>query len=227
MKTPNFLGALAACACLLVPAALLADAMASPTPKPTPAPALTATEKTFVDGVTSDLQKRFGTTSAAAAAGYFRYNDEDETGAISWVNTSYWTSDPQHPNQLWYDVKGRLIGADFTVPKTDTTPQLWGVSASRWDKIPLHVHFGVKQADGSVMYGGYGPKTAAKYGASLDHPTAEDVVKVGKAKSASDVAFVFAYQSIWDLEVWLVPNPLGPFAVQNPSVIPSKNAKSM
>ena len=207
-------------ACVL---ALSAAAVAAP--KATPSPPLSVSEKTFVASVTSDLQHRFATTAAAAAAGYFRYNDEDETGAISWVNMNYWKSDPTHPAQLWYDVKGRLIGADFSVPRADSpnTPNLWGISASRWITIPLHAHFGVKSASG-VVYGGFGPKTAAKIGASLGHPTAADVVKLGKAKSASDVAFVFTYPAIWDLQVWLVPNPLGPFAESNPDVHPSKMA---
>lgn len=234
MKT-HIMGALAACACLLVPAALVADTMgssspaATPSPKPTASLPLLASENAFVNSLTTDLQKRFATTSAAAAAGYFRYNNEDDTGAISWVNTSYWKSDPKHPGQLWYDVKGRLIGCDLSVPKAQSAsaPVLWGVSATRWGDIPLHVHYGVKQADGSMTYGGYGAKTAAKYGVTLDAPTAADVVKIGKAKSAGDVAFVFSYQAIWDLQVWLVPNPLGPFAERNPNVVPSKNAEHM
>jgi len=229
MKAKTILGALAACASLLVPAALFADAMASPTPTPAPTVPELASENAFVNALTSDLQKRFATTSAAAAAGYFRYNNEDKTGAISWVNTSYWKSDPQHPGQLWYDVKGRLIGCDLTLPKADSAvaPTLWGVSATRWGTIGQHVHFGVNQPNGSVMYGGYGSKTAAKFGVSLDNPTAADVVKIGKAKAISDVAFVFQYPAIWDLQVWLVPNPNGPFAEHNPNVIPSKNAESM
>jgi hypothetical protein len=215
---------LAACACLLAPAVARSDAMATP---PTPSPALSASEKTFVDSATRDLQARFSTTAAAAAAGYFRYNNEDSTGAISWVNTSNWKSDPRQPAQLWYDVNGRLIGADFSLPQADsaTAPQLWGVSTARWIKIEDHVHFGVKQADGSIKYGGYGAKSAAKIGASLSKPTAADVVKLGKATDASQVAFVFEYPAIWDLQLWLVPNPLGPFAETNPSVHPSKNAE--
>jgi len=192
----------------------------------TPSPALSAGEKTFVDGVTRDLQARFRTTEAATKAGYFRYTNEDNTGAISWVNTSYWKSDPQHPAQLWFDVKGRLIGADFSLPKGDsaTAPGLWGVSDSRWITIALHAHFGVKTASG-VTYGGFGPKSATRIGASLANPTPADVVKLGKAKSVDDVAFTFAYPAIWDLQVWLVPNPLGAFAEHNPNVIPSKSAE--
>lgn len=224
--TRKLIGALAACACFLVAGASgAAFAAPTPAPSPTPAPPLSAGEKNFVDMVTHDLQARFATTAAATKGGYFRYTDEDETGAISWVNTSYWKSDPQHPAQLWYDVNGRLIGADFSLPKADsaTVPELWGVSKSRWITIPLHAHFGVKTANG-IEYNGFGPKSAAKIGASLANPTPADVVKLGKAKSVDDVAFVFPYQAIWDLQVWLVPNPLGAFAEHNPNVKPSKSA---
>src|ERR1700729_1674430 len=86
-------------------------------PAPTAAPPASAAEQQFVSSVTSDLQSRFATTSQAAAAGYFQYTTEDQTGAISWVNTKNWQSDQTHPSQLWYDVSGRLIGADFSVLK--------------------------------------------------------------------------------------------------------------
>ncbi|HME81647.1 MAG TPA: hypothetical protein VKF82_06180 [Candidatus Eremiobacteraceae bacterium] len=226
---------LTACACMLVPAAGLGAAMGTPTPAPTatpaptPAPPLSPLERTFVDTVTRDLQTRFTTTKQAAAAGYYRYNNEDETGAISWVNTSYWKSDPQHPAQLWYDINGRLIGADFSYLQADSVKAqtMWGVSASRFIAIEQHVHYGLKQPDGSVKYGaGYGAKTAAKFGVPLANPTAADIVKIGKAKDASQVAFVFEYPAIWDLMVWLVPNPLGAFAEFNPDVKPSKSAET-
>ena len=96
-------------------------AMPAASPAPTAAPAESASEKQFVAAVTTDLQNRFSTTQKAAAAGYFRYTDEDQTGAISWVNTSSWASDQTHPSQLWYDVNGRLIGADFSVLQSSST----------------------------------------------------------------------------------------------------------
>ncbi|MBV8282137.1 MAG: hypothetical protein JO347_08755, partial [Candidatus Eremiobacteraeota bacterium] len=79
--------------------------------------------------------------------------------------------------------------------------------------------------DGSVTFGGYGPKSAAKIGGTLTDPTKQDVVKLGKAQTVDQVAFVFQYPEIYDLQVWLVPNPLGPFAEHNPNVKPTKNAE--
>lgn len=210
----------------------------TPTPAPTAAPAESASERQFVSSAIADLQSRFATSSAAEAAGYFRYTDEDQTGAISWVNTKNWQSDPKNPSQLWYDVKGRLIGADFSVVQTGshTRPNVWGIAPSRWlDFSPAHVHFAIKTPSG-LQYGGVGPRTLGQAHGSLAHPTAADIVAVGKLprwkvlgipapRSTSDVAFVFPFPSLWDLQVWLIPNPLGAFAEFNPNVKPSAAAK--
>jgi hypothetical protein len=224
---------------LIIPSAIRAAAP-TPSPAPTAAPPESAAEKQFVGSVTSDLQSRFATTSQASAAGYFQYTDEDETGAISWVNTSNWQSDQQHPSQLWYDVKGRLIGADFSVLQNGANPprpSLWGISPARWiDFSPAHVHFAIKTTSG-LKFGGAGVKTMAKVGGSVDNPTTADIVKIANLPrvmkrlgitapvSASDVAFIFKFPAIWDLQVWLVPNPLGAFAEHNPNVVPSAAAK--
>lgn len=236
LASPGFI---AICLALAVSGVVRAAAP-TPEPPPTPAPAESASETQFVSAVTSDLQSRFATTAQAQAAGYFRYTDEDQTGAISWVNTKNWQSDQQNPSQLWYDVNGRLIGADFSVlqDSSKARPAIWGISPARWiDFSPAHVHFGIKTASG-VAYGGAGDKTMEKVGGSLANPTAADVVKIGTlprykrlkipaAKTASDVAFVFPFPALWDLQVWLVPNPLGAFAEHNPNVKPSANAKDM
>jgi hypothetical protein len=223
---------------LMAPAGIRAAAP-TPSPAPTAAPPESAAEKQFVSSVTADLQSRFATTAQASAGGYFQYTVEDQTGAISWVNTNYWQSDPQHPSQLWYDVKGRLIGADFSAlqsGKNTPRPTVWGVSASRWlDFSPAHVHFAIKTPSG-LQYGGVGNKTMAMVGGSVENPTSADIVKISKLKrwtrlgipapqSAADVAFVFKFPALWDLQVWLVPNPLGAFAEHNPNVTPSASAK--
>jgi len=237
----NFVRTVFAAVFLALSATAIVKAAPSPTPSPVPtaAPAETASETQFVSSATSDLQSRFATTTAAAAAGYFQYTDEDQTGAISWVNTSNWASDPQHPSQLWYDVKGHLIGADFTVLQSTSKdrPSVWGVTPSRFlDFSPAHVHFGVKTASG-IQFGGVGQKTMGMVKGSVDNPTAADILAVSKLprwkvlgiaapQSASDIAFVFSFPAVWDLQVWLVPNPLGAFAEHNPNVTPSPNAKN-
>ncbi|MBC5825382.1 MAG: hypothetical protein GIX02_11245 [Candidatus Eremiobacteraeota bacterium] len=199
--------------------AVLAAAMA---PKPS------ASERIFVDRVSRDLTSRFSTTAAAARAGYYRYTDPDESGAISWVNPRYWQSDAAHPSQLWYDVSGRLIGADFSVLQSQSAaaPSMWGVASSRWTTFEPHVHYGIKGPDGKLTFGALGPKSISKAGGTAAHPTAQDIVRANKAKNVDDVAFVFAFPSIWDLQVWVIPNPNGAFAELNPNVKPSKSSQS-
>ena len=189
----------------------------------------TAAEKPFVQAVTADLNARFPTPEAARKAGYMRYTDEDETGAISYANR-HWTSvDAQHPSQLWYDVKGRLLGADFSVLQADSPqpPQMFGVTPARWQKFGAHVHYGLVGPNGTTIYGGVGAKAMAKGGATVDHPTAAALVAAGIAKSSKDVRFVFTFPAIWDLTVWVLPNRNGAFADANPEVKPAGKSGGM
>jgi hypothetical protein len=222
MKRTSIIAFLWACA---IAFACTGTAWAAATPKPSPP--LSADEQKFVTRVTADLRKRFASRFAASAAGYVRFNEEDETGAISWVNVNNWKSDPEHPSQLWYDARGHLIGVDISVLRSEypTAPSLWGVSPSRWIKFGQHTHFVIKTASGTT-YGGASVASIRKAGGDPNNPTADDIVKLDKAKSVGDVAFVFNFPAIWSLEFWLVPNPNGAFAESNPNVIPTKSAKS-
>lgn len=205
----------------------LAAAMKPKLPdKPLPA------EVAFVQQVTEDLNARFATPADAEKAGYFRYNNEDKTGAISYANLQ-WNSaaDPAHPqpSQLWYDVKGHLLGADFSVPLTAdnsaAAPKLWGLAPGRWMKFKhAHVHY-VLQGTTDAAYGhAVSGADFTKNGGILDNPSADPLVKMHKVKSADQVAKVFEFPAQWDVEVWVTPNPSGAFAAANPLVKPSKNA---
>jgi hypothetical protein len=68
--------------------------------------------------------------------------------------------------------------------------------------------------------------SAKKYGivGDLAHPTAQGLVDVGAVKDPASVSVVFLYPEIYDVSVWVVPNPLGQFADHNPAVIPSSAA---
>jgi len=183
-------------------------------------------EVPFVTAVTADLQARFPTPDAARRAGYLRFTDEDNTGAISYAN-KHWTSDQTHPSQLWYDVNGRLLGADFSVLQADSpqAPQKWGIDPRRWTKFGAHDHYGLVGPNGTTIYSGMGMRKLPP-GASLEHPTADMLVAAGAAKSTSDVRFTFFFPAIWDLEVWILPNPAGAFAESNPDVKPVKGGGS-
>lgn len=191
---------------------------------PTQAP-LTAAERRFYAVASATLPKLYPNPAAARKAGWFRFNNEDDTGAISYINPAYFnTPDARHPQELWYDVRGRLLGGDFsqTVAAAPHGPTLFGLSRKRFHHVPLHIHYGIKHADGSIEYGVF---VAAKEftAAGLDplHPTAADLVKLGKVTSTGQVAFVFANLNNWDAEMWLIPNPAGQFADANPNVTPS------
>ena len=186
----------------------------------------TAAETPFVEKVTADLTARFPTPEMARKAGYVRYTDEDNTGAISYANQKWTSIDAEHPSQLWYDVNSRLIGADFSVPVTSTPPNLFSVTPSRWQKFGAHVHYGLATATGST-YGGAGEKVMTKGGATVAKPTKVALVKAGVAKKISDVRFVFPFPAIWDLGIWLVPNPSGAFAEKNPDVKAVNPPKAM
>lgn len=189
-------------------------------------------ETAFVQSVTKDLNARFATPADAQKAGYFRYNNEDKTGAISYANNR-WDSaaDSAHPqpSQLWYDVKGHLLGADFSIPLTaqnsSAPPKLWGLDPGRWFKFThAHVHY-VLKGDSDDAYGhAVHASDYTSNGGDLGNPTAAPLVKLGKVKSADQVAKVFTFPAQWDVEVWVTPNPLGAFAETNPLVKPSKNA---
>ena len=101
---------------------------------PVPGPA----EQPFIVKLQSDIPARYGTLKAASAAGYFQYTGEDNTGAISYVNLKVADAlDLDTPNQLWYDVNGRLLGVDYTVleersPSPPASLFGYAVDPSRW-----------------------------------------------------------------------------------------------
>lgn len=211
---------LATCALLV---ALSATSVTSAEQQISPKPQ--ASEVAFVTGIQKDLMKRFPTAKDAEAAGYFRYTNEDKSGAISYANLQWQSSDPAHPSQLWYDVKGNLLGADFSVLKSTSPkpPKLWGVDPRRWEDFEQHVHWIITGKDGMETYGGSGKKFVAA-GGDLNDPKTETLVKMGVVKDPTTVKRIFAFPALWDLIVWVKPNPNGAFAELNPLVKPSKPA---
>lgn len=201
-----------------------AGALTAASPSPPDKP--TAQELPFVSSVAKDLQHRFPNIAQAQRAGYTRYTDEDNTGAISYANGK-WSSDPKHPSQLWYDVRGNLLGADFSVLKTESAkaPKLWNIDPRRWQYFPAHIHYILRNADESLKYGAMGVAKFVRAGGNIFQPQADILVTAKVVKSRSDVRAVFLFPELWDLIVWIKPNPSGAFAEKNPDVIPSKNAK--
>jgi hypothetical protein len=230
-SNPLFVLALACVAFAARPAAAQMN-VGSPAPAPTAAPAPSAAESAFLAKIMRDLPRRYPTTRSAVRAGYVRFTNEDKTGAISYANISAWnTTDPDVPAQLWYDVGGRLIGADFSVRRDPSAspapaaPSLFGIDPKRFFTVPAHIHYVTcNKTSGKCLYGkAVGAKKYATVG-DVEHPTADGLVKIGAVTDPSVVSAVFLYPSIYDVSVWVVPNPLGQFADKNPNVTPSAHA---
>lgn len=184
-----------------------------------------AAEQQFVAARAHELHARYPTVAAARRGGYFRYTDEDRAGIIAYANLQ-WQSDEHHPSQLWYDERGRLIGADFSRYVADRTkrPSLWQLSPGRWTHFIAHVHFAVRS--GPVHYGAVYVDRYREAGGDPRRPTAHPIVRLGFAKDDRDVRFVFYFPEVWVASVWLVPNPLGAFADTNPNVpVHRRNAR--
>jgi hypothetical protein len=206
--------------------ALLLAPLGAHAAAPTPAPAPSASEGAFLATIMRDLPRLYPTPAAANAAGYVRYTNEDNTGAISYVDTAYWVSpNADHPAQLWYDVHGRLIGADYSTLQSlaPNGPSLFGIDPKRFVTIGAHVHY-VTCAQMHCTYGkAVGYKRYATVGDAA-HPTADGLVKLGVVSDPASVRAVFLYPAIYDVAIWVVPNPLGQFADMNPAVTPSPMA---
>ncbi|MFN2527653.1 MAG: hypothetical protein ABR584_02945 [Candidatus Baltobacteraceae bacterium] len=200
-----------------------------PAEAPTPNPKPSGAEVAFVTGIQADLMKRFPTAADAEKAGYVRYTEEDDTGAISYANQQWQSADAQHPSQLWYDVTGNLLGADFSVLKSNNParPNLWGIDPGRWFNFGHpHYHYILKDPKtAKVTYGAYGGKMLKKMHITAPgtEAAAMTVAKVPKA----NVLTFFTFPALWDLQVWVKDNPNGAFAEKNPNVIPSKHAEKM
>ena len=186
-----------------------------------------AHEKKFIEEASRYLHSRYPTPGAARKAGFIQFTPEDKTGAISWANLHWTSTDFEHPSQVWYDVHGRLIGVDYSLLQSEQRqqPQLWGIDPLRWTTFRPHIHYGLRMPDGSVKFGATSVAKFEEAGGSLGSPTKQTLVNMGLAKSPEDVAFVFLFPAIWDLEFWVIPNPNGEFANDNPNVKPQNAQK--
>jgi hypothetical protein len=199
-------------------------------------PMPTAAEQPFIAKIQHDIPARFATVAAAEKAGYFQYTPEDRTGAISYVNLKVWNSiDVDVPNQLWYDVNGRLLGVDYTElqsqsPAPPATLFGYAIDPSRWIHRPPHFHWGFIAPGGALRMGGMPVQKLLDAGgvASADTPDLPaNKAALVKAAALSDltspdqVKFVFLHPAMWDLIAWVLPNPAGAWADANPDVTPS------
>jgi hypothetical protein len=222
-----------------VPALAGAQSMQAPLAGASPAQMSTmptAAEAPFIVKLQRDIPARFATVPSAEKAGYFQYTGEDNTGAISYVNLKVWNSiDLDVPNQLWYDVGGRLLGVDYTVlqaqsPNAPTSLFGYAIDPSRWIHRGAHMHWGYTAADGSLKLGAMQVQKFVDAGGAPNESDATipankaALVKAGLPglTSPDQVKFVFLHPAMWDLVVWVLPNPAGAWADANPNVTPSQ-----
>ena len=187
------------------------------------------TEVAFVTSIQKDLNARFPTPQAAEKAGYFRFGNEDEDGAISYANLKWQSGNPQEPSQLWYDVHGNLLGADFSVLQSGSPepPAIWGVNYPALGVVPrahpLHSRRTQRNRD----------LRRHERARSSPLPAATSTIRRRRRSSrwasprdAATVKRVFLFPSIWDLIVWVKPNPNGAFAERirssSPAPTPTK-----
>lgn len=230
MKTPI---AFAALVLALTSVCLAQDVMRESAP--TDMGPMDPAETAFVQSIRTDLSARFPTAADAEKDGYVRYTGQDEYGATMYANFQWQSADSKHPAQLWYDRNGMLLGANFSVLKTnDVRPRLWGINPGRWWIFASHVHWVIKDpatgktqwltkdpANGKMISDLWIPAAQfAAAGGNLSHPNAATLVKLGKVASANEVVMIFSHPALWDLTVWVKPNPNGAFALENPNVTP-------
>ncbi|HZY97136.1 MAG TPA: hypothetical protein VFE35_08535 [Candidatus Cybelea sp.] len=215
------------CAVSILALTTISGFAATPAPKAALSPQPQGTEVAFVQSVQKDLMSRFPTAANAVKAGYFRYTNEDEDGAISYANLHWQSANPTAPSQLWYDVHGNLLGADFSVLQSTSPapPKIWGVDFRRWVSFGEHIHYILLGPNGTETYGAKNATKFSAAGGNVDDPQPATLVKMGIAQRVADVKRVFLFPSLWDLIVWVKPNPLGAFADKNPNVIPSTSAQ--
>jgi hypothetical protein len=184
----------------------------------------TAAENAFVTSIQADLMKRYPTAADAEKAGYVRYTEEDDTGAISYANMQWQSTDIRHPSQLWYDKNGQLLGADYSVlfSAGSSRPNLWGINSGRWVEFDGHIHFVTKDpTTGKLTYDQWvWDQKFAAAGGDPEHPSAQTLVAMKRVPDVARVVTIFHFPAVWDLIVWVKSNPSGAFADKNPLVKP-------
>ena len=189
-------------------AALRAADMPARDAAPTAAPAPSAAEAAFLAKIMRDLPARYPTRSRAIAAGYVRFTNEDDTGAISYVNVKAWnTIDPDVPAQLWYDVEGasdrrRLQRAARSPTRPPPGPRRSSASIPYAFTLGgAHIHYvHLRQGIGQMhVRQGVGRRRSTLSVGDVEHPTADGLVKPASSTTPPSVSTVFLFPAIYDV----------------------------
>ena len=186
-------------------------------PAPAPAPA-TAAELAFVAKDSALLEGLYPTTAAAKMHGYIPLSAHfDSSNTQLYTDLRFDGVTLAHPNFLWYDRAGHLVGVDYELRKSAyaKTPHLamYPVQASRWSSIGQHVHFGY-HLRGKLKYG----EGRATPPLRTEHITAAELRAAKLLPAGASLVWASFHPAAWDLAMWTVPNSKGPFADLNPAV---------
>jgi len=188
-------------------------ASASPAQSDRPAP----NEAAFIGHVARVLLTRYPTVAQAEKGGYKQTTGIDEDGTAIYFNGDFSRVDALHPNFLWYDRAGKLVGLDYELPQSayPSPPTLgYPVAPSRWTVVREHVHFAYRVGDGPIHMHG----ARAYPNLRTDHITAAELTADHLLPDGSTLVWAYHHPACWDLGFWLIPNPDGSFAEKNPNV---------
>lgn len=179
-------------------------------------PMPSAAESKYIAGVSKSLDAAYPTASAATANGYTQLTKLESDGTMIFATMKYDGIDATHPNFLWYDRGGKLVGLDYEYPKSayPKPPTTFPVAASRWVTIPQHVHFAYRIGDGPIVRRGARAQ-ANLTGGSI---TADELRADGLLPKGATLLWADFHPTCWDLGFWTVPNPNGAFADLDPLV---------
>ncbi|HVA38833.1 MAG TPA: hypothetical protein VNJ51_14595 [Candidatus Dormibacteraeota bacterium] len=177
----------------------------------------TPAEAAFVARVAKALLAAYPTAVQAEKAGYVQTTGVDEDGTAIYFDHDFAHVSALHPNFLWYDRQGKLVGLDYEYPQANypkTPTSLYPVAASRWTVVHEHVHFAYRIGAGPVHLRG----ARAYPNLRTPHITAADLAADHLLPAGATMVWAYHHPTCWDLGFWLVPNPNGPFAEANPDV---------
>jgi len=185
--------------------------------------AASASEAAFVRDVQSDLEARFPTAARCGQGGVRPLHERRRyrSDQLRELAVAVRRSAPPEPTLVRQERQTARRGFFATQDGVRAASSL-GINPGRWSEFDGHVHWvGKDPATGALTYDHWVMQPAwVAAGGSVQNPSAATLVKLGKVSSPADVATIFFFPTLWDLIVWVKPNPNGAFADKNPTVTP-------
>jgi hypothetical protein len=175
-------------------------------------------EAKFIASVTQSLDASYPTVAAATSHGYVQMTKLESDGTMIFATMKYDGISPTHPNFLWYDRNGKLVGLDYeyTVSSWPKPPgtAMYPVAADRWTTVHQHVHFAYRIGNGPLQR--HGARAMPNLMGKVI--TADELTADGLLPKGATLVWAEFHPTCWDLGFWTVPNPTGAFADLDPLV---------